>query len=396
MATKTTVGIKFTKKAKTERTTLSSEEKLTGPEPEWTGEETGADFGQEYATKLRRAMFYCNHHYSLKDIKKDVLKYVDGLGAFDKEDMRRLGLAYDSKTGVSIFSASSMCRAGQRGAPLIEAHREYIVNTYKELLAKWVEVKAPAEKADGPVPYKPTIQDRLNEKLSEYIGHFEGVYDEVIMGGKKVIPGTFDYFKINEVPQMQINKLSNHFQKYIAELTEAQAGTDAQLKEGFSHLKAADFKRHLEFLNAIIEDCESYYRIKQTTRKPRAAKVPSKDKLVAKMKYLAEDKLLKVASIRPVDIIGATELWVYNSRTRKIGRYVADEYAKTLSVKGTTIVGFEESKSLQKTLRKPNEQIKQFMNLGKIHARKFLDTVKTTETLMNGRINADTLLLKVL
>ena len=94
------------------------------------------------------------------------------------------------------------------------------------------------------------------------------------------------------------------------------------------------------------------------------------------------------------DIIGATELWVYNSRTRKIGRYVADEYSKTLNVKGTTITGFQESISMQKTLRKPDIQIKDFMKLGKVQAKKFLDTVKTTETLMNGRINSDTLLLK--
>ena len=396
MATKTAVGIKITKKPKAQRVTLNSEEKLTGPEPEWTGEETGSELGQEYASKLRNAMFYANHHYTLKDIKKDVLKYVDKLGAFSKEEMRLLGGAYDSKTGVSIFTASSMCRAGQRGAPLIEAHREYIVKTFKDLLATYKEIKAPEEKKDGPAPYKPTIQDRLNEKLSDYIGHIEGVYDEVIMGGKKVSPGTFDYFKINEVPQVQVNKIANHFQKYIAELTEAQAGKDPQLKEGFSHYKAADFKRHLEFLNAVIEDCDSYYKIKQVTRKPRAVKAPSKDKLVSKMKYLAEDKLLKIASIRPVDIIGATELWVYNSRTRKLGRYVADEYAKTLSVKGTTIIGHDETKSIQKTLRKPSEQLKQFMNLGKVHIRKYLDTVKTTETLMNGRINADTLLLKVL
>ena len=217
MATKTSVGIKYTKKPKSERATLSSEEKLTGPEPEWTGTETGNDFEQEYAVKLRRAMFYANHHYSLKDIKKDVLKYVDSLQAFSKEEMRLLGGAYDSKTSVSIFTACSMSRAGQRGAPLIEAHREYIVNTFKELLDKYHEIKAPVVEKDGPAPYKPTIQDRLNEKLGEYIGHIEGVYDEVIMGGKKVSPGTFDYFKINEVPQMQINKIANHFQKYICE-----------------------------------------------------------------------------------------------------------------------------------------------------------------------------------
>lgn len=394
MATKTAVGIKITKKPKAQRVTLSSEEKLTGPEPEWTGEETGNEFGQEYATKLRNAMFYANHHYSLKDIKKDVLKYLDKLGAFSKEEMRLLGGAYDSKTPVSIFTASSMCRAGYRGAPLIEAHREYIIKTFKDLLSKYVEIKAP-EGSDKKDVYRPTIQDRLLEKLQGYLGELEGAYDEVIMGAK-ADPKTYDFFKTNEVPQAQIPKIAAHFSKYIDELTEAKAGTDPQLKEAYSHYKAADFKRHLDFLQKIVEDCDSYYRVKQTTRKARVKKAPSKDKLVAKVKYLKEDPLNKIVSINPAEILSSTELYIYNSRTRKLGMYVADEYSKVLGVKGTTIIGFDETKSICKTLRKPGEQLKEFMRASKAQQRKFLSGIKAVESRMNGRINADTLLLKAM
>jgi hypothetical protein len=395
MATKTSVGIKYTKKPKSERATLSSEEKLTGPEPEWTGTETGNDFEQEYAVKLRRAMFYANHHYSLKDIKKDVLKYVDSLQAFSKEEMRLLGGAYDSKTGVSIFTASSMCRAGQRGAPLIEAHREYIVTTFKALLDTYKEIKAPDEKKAGADVYKPTIQDRLLEKLQGYIGELEGTYDEVIMGAK-ADPKTYDFFKTNEVPQAQIPKIANHFQKYIAELTEAKAGTCPQLKEAYSHYKTADYKRHLDFLQKIVEDCDSYYRVKQTTRKARAKKAPSKEKLVAKVKFLKEDQLNKIVSINPAEILSSTELYIYNSRTRKLGVYVADEYSKVLGVKGTTITGFDETKSVCKTLRKPAEQLREFMKASKVQQRKFLGNIKAVESRMNGRLNAETLLLKAM
>jgi hypothetical protein len=394
MATKTAVGIKITKKPKAQRVTLSSEEKLTGPEPEWTGEETGSELGQEYASKLRQAMFYANHHYTLKDIKKDVLKYVDKLGAFSKEEMRLLGGAYDSKTGVSIFTASSMCRAGFRGAPLIDAHREYIVNTFKDLLSKYVEIKAP-EGSDKKDVYRPTIQDRLLEKLQGYIGELEGAYDEVIMGAK-ADPKTYDFFKTNEVPQAQIPKIANHFQKYIAELTEAKSGTCPQLKEAYSHYKAADFKRHLDFLQKIVEDCDSYYRVKQTTRKARVKKAPSKDKLVVKVKFLKEDPLNKIVSINPAEILSSTELYIYNSRTRKLGVYVADEYSKVLGVKGTTITGFDETKSVCKTLRKPGEQLKEFMKASKAQQRKFLSSIKAVESRMNGRLNADTLLLKAM
>ena len=63
-----------------------------------------------YDAKLRDNMFYCNYHYTLKDLKKDVLKYVHELGVFTKEDMKALGSAYDSKTPVTIATAASMSR----------------------------------------------------------------------------------------------------------------------------------------------------------------------------------------------------------------------------------------------------------------------------------------------
>ena len=387
----TFAGIKVPKKKA--RVVISADEKLTGPEPDWTGTETG----DVYSTKLRNAMFYSNYHHTLKDLKKEVLKYVDSLGAFTKEEMQKLGKAYDAKTPVSIATASSMCRAGYRGAPLTDKHKEFIVNSYRDLIERYVEVKGEEAEADpkkAAMP-KPTIQDRLQEKLQGYLGELEGVYDEIIMGAK-ADPKTYDFFKTNEVPQAQIPKIAAHFSKYIDELNEAKAGTCPQLKEAYSHYKAADFKRHLEFLQKIVEDCDSYYRVKQTTRKARVKKAPSKDKLVSKVKYLMEDPLNKIVSINPAEILSASELYIYNSRTRKLGVYVASEYSKVLGVKGTTITGFDESKSVCKTLRKPAEQLKEFMKASKVQQRKFLSNIKAVESRMNGRLNGDTLLLKAM
>jgi hypothetical protein len=50
---------------------------------------------------------------------------------------------------------------------------------------------------------------------------------------------------------------------------------------------------------------------------------------------------------------------------------------------------------VSKTLRKPDQQLKEFMKASKVQLRKFLDSIKTTEIALNGRINEDTLLLKV-
>ena len=115
---------------------------------------------------------------------------------------------------------------------------------------------------------------------------------------------------------------------------------------------------------------------------------------MAKLKYAKDDKALKVVSINPADIVGAAELWVYNTKTRKLGKYVAASY-QTLGVKGTSIVGFDTDKSAAKTLRKPEEQLKEFAKAGKVVLRTFIKDIKAVETKLNGRISTDILLLKV-
>lgn len=112
------------------------------------------------------------------------------------------------------------------------------------------------------------------------------------------------------------------------------------------------------------------------------------------MKYLKTNEQLKLVSINPTDIIGAKELWVYNIKTRKIGKYVSTAYTE-LSIKGTSIINFAESESVQKTLRKPEDQLKEFKAAGKVALRKFMEDIKAVDIKLNGRINEDTILLKV-
>lgn len=132
----------------------------------------------------------------------------------------------------------------------------------------------------------------------------------------------------------------------------------------------------------------------KVNRAPRKTKAVSKDKVVAKLKYKKQDEPLKLVSINPTDIIGAKELWVFNTKSRKLGKYVANEYME-LGVKGTTITGFNENQSICKTIRKPEEKLKEFKAAGKVQLRKFLEDINATDTKMNGRINEEIILLKV-
>jgi hypothetical protein len=242
-------------------------------------------------------------------------------------------------------------------------------------------------------PVKVTIQDRLNEKLSEIVSELEGWYDEVIMG-RDHEPKVYEHLTVMNTPQAMVGKISAVYQRVKDELVGAQAGEDEQLKEAYRHYKAKDFKRHLAWLDKVIDDCDRYAQAKKTTRKVRAKKMPSKEKLVGKLKYCKDNTQLKLVSINPVDILGAQELWVYNVKTRKLGKYVPDQYSGGLGVKGASLIGFDEIKSVSKTLRKPEQQLGEFMKSGKVQLRKYLENIKATETRMNGRINADTMLLR--
>jgi hypothetical protein len=189
--------------------------------------------------------------------------------------------------------------------------------------------------------------------------------------------------------------IKDFYSKDLAELNELASGkADEQLREGYSHRSKKQIKNLIAFYQEIMSACDMLSQEAKVNRKPRAKKSVPAEKLVAKLKYKKTDEALKLVSVNPTDIIGAKELWVFNTKTRKLGRYVAEEY-KELGVKGTSLTGYNETLSVCKTLRKPEEKLKEFKAAGKVQLRKFLDDINATDTMMNGRFNEETILLKV-
>ena len=176
-----------------------------------------------------------------------------------------------------------------------------------------------------------------------------------------------------------------------------------QLKEGYLHVKKSDIKKLRTAIGELMSALDFIIDQAKATRKPRKAKPRSADKVIAKLKFCKADQKYNLASVNPIDVVGANELWVFNVKSRKLGKYIASSIdpkglgreGTGLSVKGTTIIGFDEKLSVQKTLRKPDEQLKEFKNAGKVVLRKFLEDINTTDTKLNGRCNLDTVLLKV-
>jgi hypothetical protein len=382
-------GKSFKPKAKSSRDPIFSDEKYTGSEPQWDTERAEKMDKEEFDHHLRRSLYYYNYFYSQKDTKKFVVEWMNTGGLFEKAEIKAFEKSSDKSVPMTVHS---LIMAHRIGMPFRDRHMEFILDEIKTAINNADSVVV--EEAESPTKaYVPSIQDRLNEKTAETLGELEGHYDDYLMDSSyKFKP--YDFFVANNVPQSQLGKYELVFERRKTELETAQSKSDDQIKEGYSHYKAADFKRVIAFINLILEDIEQYRGVKKATKKVRAPRAISKEKVVNKLKYAKEDKTLKLISINPVDILGASELWVYNTKTRKIGKYVADSLQGPLNVKGTSITGFDTVKSVQKTLRKPDEKLKEFAKCGKVQLRKFLDDIKSTDTALNGRINDDIILLK--
>ena len=65
------------------------------------------------------------------------------------------------------------------------------------------------------------------------------------------------------------------------------------------------------------------------------------------------------------------------------------------SVKGTTLLGYDEEKSVQRTVRKTAEFLPVIKKTTKSKTEKLFQTLKTTETKLNGRFNDETVILAV-
>lgn len=384
------------KQAAKARDPMYSDEKYTGREPVWDTERALKMTQDEFDHFLRKSFTYYNYYFAQKDLKKHMVKWMQENG-YSKPDVSAFIRSPDRALPMTVYG---LLMSHRQGMPFREKELKYVKEQIATALAQADgDVVESATGAAMPAAEKTvvkvvTIQDRLNEKTSEHLAYFEGLYDDVVTGGT-VDPKAFDYLTANTVPQSQINKFVDLISARKAELGAAQGKLFEDHVESYKHYKAADYKRHHAFLDAILDALEQYRGVKKATKKARVKRAPNKEKVVSKLKYMKEDKTLKLVSVNPVDIVGAQELWAYNVKTRKLYKYIADSLTGPLGIKGTSLTGFDAAKSAGKTLRKPEEKLKEFAKATKIQLRKFLEEIKATETLGNGRINADTVLLRI-
>ena len=257
-----------------------------------------------------------------------------------------------------------------------------------------LEIVAEQEKEEAKEKSRPkiSIQDRLQGKVEDYISAVEGQVDEFIDSDYKMKYDVYNHMLEIGCKAAHARKMRPFYVDCYNELVDVYNKDDEYVLEAWSHLKPKYHKKMMDFYGIIVDDLDRIIKNSTAQRKPRKKKTLSATRLVKALKYQQEFTGLKLVSVNPEKIIGANELWVYNTRYKTLGVYHAVNTIRGLSVKGCTIQHFDEDTSVQKTARKPKDTLSV---LTKRSLKKQLNNMKTKEQTMTGRINAQTILLGV-
>ncbi len=323
--------------------------------------------------------------YAQNKDKKDAFKWAcDYFKKFHKIDASSV-----LKDKISTFGF--ICRIVTNGGILspkdqiwLDVEVEKIKNELKTPLTQTVAT------ATTPIV---NIQERIRDKANECIAELESQVDDFVLSGCSANVSPYGIFHTMNIKDAQTKYIVDWAKNKRIEFDDVLNTGDSLLKEGYSNFTKPQLKKLIGYFDQIILDCQKVSGDSVKTRKPRKRKAKTPDQLTAKMNFMPTFDELGLKSVKATDVIGAMSLWVYNTKTRKLGVYHADD-AGGLSVKGSSIINFTESKSIQKKLRKPEVTLPEVLSGGKVFLRNVLSNIRAVESGLTGRINSDTILLK--
>lgn len=392
------------KKAKKARNPLFLDEKYTGPEPVWDGWDKWS--AERFRKEKTRGFYYYNYFNTAKELIPNVIKWMDQNG-YTKEEIRAYKEVPDWQTTITIGSLTTMMLKGMPSKhPEINDGDsvDWIKQKINPLIEQGKKIlkEKKAEEKNSVNAYVPTIQDRVRESAFVFVEAFEEWLDKFIDSPSDFDPkeiNPLSFLKGKEANQAHARIIKDYFTRQKEDYDEllnppsVKDDNYAQLVEGYRRYNKVQLKNMHFALTEIVSACNMLLQQAKVNRKPRVKKAPSKEKLVSKIKFKVSDDRYKLVSIKPEEALQSLELWVFNTKTRKFGVYVASDQA-ALSVKGTSIINFDEGKSIAKTVRKPEEFFRDIKSTPKTKMRKLYDAINSVETKLNGRLNDDVILIK--
>lgn len=366
------IKLKAKPKIKSRAVIKSIDDKHYGSEPVVIGLNDG---------QYRDALNWYNYMHDSEQAREWLLEFMKS-AQFDRAKIAAVRRCPKYKVPTTIGWQARMMMNGNTLAPssyeFFNSHLDRLIEMGKEL----------QDESAMAAPDKPVIdiQARIRFRANSLITMVEEEIDGVMNGG------TFDIYSFLQKHEVT-PQAAGYIRDYYLPMKEELLLDDEQVKEAFGK----KLKMWQTFYCTLIADCDRFINNKKAVkiRKPREKKVKSAVDVVKALKYQKEEPSLKIVSVHPTEIVGCNQLWVYNTKYKKLTQYISMS-PNGLQVKGTTLIGYDPDLSISKSLRKPELTTAELLKAGKVAIRSFMADLKTAPSTPNGRLNEQTILLRAI
>lgn len=224
----------------------------------------------------------------------------------------------------------------------------------------------------------------LKSYENNHIIHLEGVLDQILLGKNPEFDAT-KYFKANEVGVGDLKSIKDYYDGMAEQLS------NKANKEYFSH-KPTVTKSLIAFYSDIVSSVDTILNNKVRERKPRTVKAKPAAKIVSKLRFMKESNELKVSSLAVEKVVSSDQLLIFNTKYNTLTMLYALP-GKKFTAHRTAIMEIDPSRSVQKTLRKPEVNIAKFTVGSKTTIGKAFKELKTVEKPVTSFLTNENLLL---
>jgi len=367
-----------------------SESSVVGEEPTWNGtdDDSVVVTSKNYKTQVSRGL---NWHRAIADKNDFPLNISEWISKFRPTTAKKEILIWKHNANKAVkddgFSViASMARMACQGFPFNDKDSKMILDFVERHTKKKDKSASPDEERKDRV----SVQDRMKSQIIPVLSNLDATIDLAFEGGEVDVESIKVDILRPDLKAPHFGLIEKYLNRNINEWNEAYNKKDEQLVEGYAYVPRKRFKAIIDMftdIRSVLSKQASAIRVRRIMKK----KPTDKKKLVKSLKYLKEFPELGLSSAPAIDILGASIVWVYDTKKKRIGFYGGDG-SNSLFVKGTTVLGTKDCK--QKTLRKPKEQMAQFSKLRKNQIMNWFDAIRSKDLPLNGRTNNNTILLR--
>lgn len=239
----------------------------------------------------------------------------------------------------------------------------------------------------------------IEEKTNNFITEIDSNIDQFFLKEKstKAILDMSIYQRLrsDNAPYNMAKTIYDFYNPFYQEIDELVSKKTEDLCEAYEGLSIKERKQLLEFVKSLVEDAERYMLAKKAVRKTRTKRPRNANKQVEKLQYMKESAEFKLMSIDPTNIVGSMRLYCFNTKNRVLTELVSRR-KEGFEVKGTTIQGLDIDSCRSIKLRKPEDILPGVLNDPPAKINKTIESLTTKPTAANGRINKDTVILRIL